>query len=243
MQTQNEETAVEAQAGTPTEQEQAQQPASEVSTEPGAEQTAEHVEQQSQEQQKPKNDWVQRRIDQLTREKHEAIRRAEAAEARGREQGDGQHSNTQQRQPTDIDAAVEARLREREFNSACNKVFEAGKSEFASEWDSSLRTFAMLGGAPNEFLDAITSMENGHKVLHALGQDPEAAERVLSLPPLRMALELARIETKVGQAKPQSVSKAPPPINPIGGRSAPVEPAEFATTAEQIAYWKKHGSN
>lgn len=222
--------------------EQAQQPASEVSTEPGAGQTAEQIDQQAQ-QEKPKNDWVQRRIDQLTREKHEEKRQREALEAQLRQYQQPAETSQQPRQMTADEVRAEAKrlIQEEKFNEACNKVFDAGKTEFP-DWDSSLRTFQMLGGASPEFLEAVTAMDAGHKVLHHLGQNPETAERLLSLPPLRMALELARLESTVGQAKPKPVSNAPAPITPIGGRSAPVEPPEFATTAEQIAWWKKHGS-
>jgi hypothetical protein len=222
---------------TPTELEQAQQPA-EVSTEPGAEQTAAAVEQPQQE--KPKSDWVQRRIDQLTREKHEEKRQREALEAQLRQlQPQTEHQPGQQMTPDQIRAEAKRLIQQEKFDEACNSVFDAGKKEFSAEWDSSLRTFQMLGGAPAEFLEAVTAMDHGHKVLHALGQDPEAAERLLSLPPLRMALELARLEAKVAQASPpKQVSKAPAPITPVGGKSAPVEPAEFGSTAEYIA-WKK----
>jgi hypothetical protein len=222
---------------TPTEQEQAQQPA-EVSTEPGAEQTAAAAEQPQQE--KPKSDWVQRRIDQLTREKHEALRRAADAEARySQGQPQTEQQPGQQMTPDQIRAEAKKLIQQEKFDADCNKVFESGATEYGREWDSSLRTFQMLGGAPAEFLEAVTAMDHGHKVLHALGQDPEAAERLLSLPPLRMALELARLEAKVGQASPpKQVSKAPAPITPVGGKSAPVEPAEFGSTAEYIA-WKK----
>lgn len=226
-------------AVTPTELEQAQQPA-EVVSEPGAEQTAEVVE-QSQEAPKPKNDWVQRRIDQLTREKHEEKRQREALEAQLRQlQPQDTTQSGQAMTPDQIRAEAKRLIQQEKFDEACNSVFDAGKKEFSAEWDSSLRTFQMLGGAPAEFLEAITSMDHGHKVLHALGQEPETAERVLSLPPLRMALELARLEAKVGASAPtpKPVSKAPAPITPVGGKSAPVEPSEFASTAEYIA-WKK----
>lgn len=219
--------------------EQAQQPA-DVSTEPGAEQTAAAVEPAAQE--KPKNDWVQRRIDQLTREKHEALRRANDAEARANQgQQNGEQSQAKPMTRDEIRAEAKLMLQQEKFDDACNKVFDAGKTEFP-DWDSSLRTFQMLGGASPDFLEAVTAMDAGHKVLHHLGQNPEVAERLLSLPPLRMAYELARLETTVGHTKPKPVSNAPAPINPIGGRSAPVEPEEFASTAEQIAWWKKHGS-
>lgn len=216
--------------------EQAQQPAA-VSTEPGAEQTAVAIETAAQE--KPKSDWVQRRIDQLTREKHEALRRAVDAEARVTQgqQPSGEQTTGQRMTPDEIRAEAKRLIQQEKFDADCNKVFDAGKTEFP-DWDSSLRTFQMLGGAPAEFLEAVTAMDGGHKVLHHLGQNPEEAERLLSLPPLRMALELARLETKVGQATPKPVSNAPAPITPVGGKSAPVEPEEFASTADYIA-WKK----
>jgi hypothetical protein len=222
--------------------EQAQQPA-EVDQPSGTDQTAPAVEQTQQD--KPKNDWVQRRIDQLTREKHEEKRQREALEAQLQQYRQPAETTQQpsQRQMSADDVRAEAKrlIQQEKFDDACNKVFDAGKTEFP-DWDSSLRTFQMLGGASPEFLEAVTAMDAGHKVLHHLGQNPETAERLLSLPPLRMALELARLESTVGQAKPKPVSNAPAPINPIGGRSAPVEPEEFASAAEQIAWWKKHGS-
>lgn len=234
MQTEDQQVAVE--NVTPTAStEQAQQPAA-ASTEPGAEQPAAAVEPAAQD--KPKNDWVQRRIDQLTREKHEEKRQREALEARLRElDPPAQQQPNQQITPDQIRAEAKRIVQQEKFDDACNKVFDAGKAEFP-DWDASLKTFGMLGGASPEFLEAVTSMEAGHKVLHHLGQNPEAAERLLSLPPLRMALELARLESTVGQKKAPSVSNAPAPITPVGGKSAPVEPEEFATTADYIA-WKK----
>lgn len=236
---QTEENAQAVEAVTPTEStEQAQQPA-EVSTEPGAERTAEAVEPAAQD--KPKNDWVQRRIDQITREKHEEKRQREAAESElsRYRAADTTRQQPESRQMTQDDVRAEAKrlVQQERFDEACNKVFDAGKTEYP-DWDSSLKTFQLLGGATPEFLEAVTSMDAGHKVLHHLGQNPEDAERLLSLPPLRMALELARLETKVGQAKQIPVSKAPAPIAPIGGKASPVEPDEFASTADYIA-WKK----
>lgn len=136
----------------------------------------------------------------------------------------------------EVRAAAKQLLQQERFDEACNKTFDAGKKDFP-DWESSLRTFGMLGGAPQEFLEAVTAMDSGHKVIHHLGQNPEAAERLLSLPPLRMAMELTRLESSLSKAPPP-VSKAPPPISPVGGRAAPAEPSDFATAEEQIAYWK-----
>lgn len=229
------EATVQPTTGTP---EPAHQPA-ETSTAPGTEQpaAAQPTEPQLE---KPKNDWVQRRIDQLTREKHEEKRQREALEARLRELQPTTEATTAQPMTADQVRAEATRLIAQEkFDAACNKVFDAGKTEFP-DWDASLRTFQMLGGASQDFLEAVTSMDAGHKVLHHLGQNPEEAERLLSLPPLRMALELARLESTVGQAKPAPVSQAPAPISPVGGKSAPVEPQEFASTEDYIAWRRRN---
>lgn len=211
---------------TPTDLEQAQPLAEEVSTDPSTEQTAETTEKQPQEAPKPKTDWAQRRIDQLTREKYEERRLREASEARLREIQPHQAQTGQATTHDQIREEAKKLIQEERFNESCNKVFDAGKTEFSGDWDSSLRTFSMLGGASQDFLEAVTSMDHGHKVLHALGQDPETAERVLSLPPVRMAIELAKIEASLSAPKPAPtpppVSRAPEPIKPVGsGRVAP----------------------
>jgi hypothetical protein len=222
----------------PTSQEQAQQPA-EVGSEPGAEQVAQQPDDATQ--QKPKGDWVQRRIDQLTREKFEERRQREALEAQVRQyqqqQGDQTHQPANKPMAAD-DIRAEARrlVQQERFDDACNKTFDAGKKDFP-DWESSLKTFGMLGGAPQEFLEVVTSLDAGHRVIHHLGSNPEEAERLLSLPPLRMATEVARIEASL-RSKAHPVSKAPPPISPVAGRAAPPEPSDFGSTAEYAA-WKR----
>jgi len=218
---------------TPTGQEQAQ-PLVEGS-ESGTGQAAQQID--TTQEAKPKNDWVQRRIDQLTREKHEEKRQREALEAQLRQYQQPDQTQQAPKPMTADEIRTEAKrlVQQERFDEACNKTFEAGKKDFP-DWESSLRTFGMLGGAPQEFLEAITAMDAGHKVIHHLGSNPEAAERLLSLPPMRMAMELTRIEASLSKAPP--VSKAPPPISPVGGRAAAPEPSEFAST-EEYAAWRK----
>ncbi|WP_186115447.1 hypothetical protein [Burkholderia gladioli] len=224
--------------------ETAHEPA-QTSTAPGTEQPAAA---QGDQPQQSKNGWVQRRIDQLTRERHEERRQREALEARLRELQPQSATPATGSAPAPVTAdqiREEARrlVEQEKFDATCTRVFEAGKAEFGAEWDQSLATLGLVGNMSAEFLDAVTSMDGAHKVLQHLGQNPDAAERLLSLPPHRMALELARLETTVGQAKAPPVSQAPAPINPVGGRSAPVEPEEYATTADYIAARKRARNN
>lgn len=231
------------QSASPTETEQAQTPA-DTSTESGTEQAAQSTE-QPQEAPKPKTDWAQRRIDQLTREKHEERRQREALAAelaQYRQPTEQQHQ--QPGQPQDIDQLVEqraaAKIADQTFNQACNRVFEAGvKSD--PNFATNLQTLKSVGEISRDFLEVITDMDEGHKVLNHLGANPDEADRILSLPPLKQARELAKIEASLGKAAPPPpVSKAPAPITPVGSRTTPAEPDEFASTADYIAWHRKN---
>lgn len=63
-------------------------------------------------------------------------------------------------------------------------------------------------------LDIAESMENGHRVLYELVQDPSEAARIAKLDGNRVAIEM----TKRSQPKPgKEPSKAPDPPNPVKG--------------------------
>lgn len=226
------------QSASPTDTEQAQTPAPD-STESGTEQTAQETE-PPQEAPKPKTDWAQRRIDQLTREKYEERRQREALATQLAQYQ--QPADQQQSEPQDIDKLVEQRASEKlaakTFNDACNRVFEAGVKE-NPDFERNLRTLQSVGEIGRDFLELVTEMDDGHRVLSHLGANPEEAEQILSLPPLKQARALAKLEVSLSKATPAPpVSKAPAPISPVGSKAAPVAPESFATTADYIA-WRK----
>ena len=70
----------------------------------------------------------------------------------------------------------------------------------------------------------IMSYEEGPALAYELAKNPEALERIVSLPPAAALRELGRFEarTSIGQRKPPSpaVSKAPEPISPVGRGSS-----------------------
>lgn len=231
------------QSASPTDTEQAHTPA-DTSTESGTEQTAQGTE-QPQEAPKPKTDWAQRRIDRLTWEKNEEKRRSDALAAelaqyrQPTEQQPGQHQAA-----PDIDQLVEqraaAKLADRQFNDACNRVFQAGVKADPN-FESNLRVLQSVGEISRDFLEVVTDMDEGHKVLNHLGANPDEADRILSLPPLKQARELAKIEASLGKAAPPPpVSKAPAPISPVGSRTTPAEPDEFASTEEYAAWVRQN---
>lgn len=222
---------------TPTDE---QAPTSEIdSTASDTEQTAETTE-KPQETPKPKTDWAQRRIDQLTREKYEAKREREALAqelAQYRQPADNQAAPVQQDVQRMVQEQARALIAAEKFNDACNRVYQEGVKE-SPEFAENLRTLQSVGDVSREFLEAVTDLDAGHRVLNHLGANPELAERVLSLPPLKQAMELAKLDASLGKPKPPPVSNFPAPISPVGSKASPVAPDSFATTAEYIA-WRK----
>ncbi|NSX16930.1 hypothetical protein HTY52_22825 [Cupriavidus taiwanensis] len=216
---------------TPADDDQSQTGA-EVEQQQGSEATAGQEAEQQTEQQKDdgaqkKEPWFQKRIGELTREKYEAKRAADDARAEAdrlrQALAQGQQGEHQQTEATDVQtlARQEAAkmLAEQRFNDSCNKVYEAGKSEF-QDFDRAVSNLQMVG-ASREFLELATTSDAGHKLLHHLGSDLDEAARILALPPIQMARELTKLEFKLSQpaAKPP-VSKAPAPINPLGSGKA-----------------------
>lgn len=106
------------------------------------------------------------------------------------------------------------------FNEKCDNAYTSGKKEFA-DFDNAMATLNAVGiTGPNanlSFLQAVTELPNSHKILHHLGTNPDEAARINSLPPMKMAIELSKIETSITTPKAKPVSKAPPPITPVNG--------------------------
>ena len=172
-------------------------------------------------------EWVQRRFNEMTRERHEANRKAEAAinEAatyrrlmesmqQGKEIDPNQPAPQQRPQASDDDRirAEAQRLNQTEsFNNRCNAVYETGKTDFPN-FEDAVKNLGMLG-APLEFFEGVVGLEDAHKVLYALGSNPDEASRILALPPLQQGRELERLAAKARAKTAKPVSNAPAPIS------------------------------
>ena len=191
----------------------------------------------------PKTPWFQKRIDELTREKWEARREAEAhrvlAESlRNRQPGEEVKHDTS----VDVEALATQKAKElfenQSFNEACNSTYTKGKEAFA-DFDTAVKSHQMLGemGSRKDYLEAINSLPNGPQVYHHLAKNLDNAASVLSLSPVKMALELTKISEKL--SKPAPVSKAPAPIKPIGGGGSHESDPSKMSTAEWIKWRDK----
>lgn len=244
-------------------EETAHTPATEdTATAPGTEQTqTEQIEEQKSEESNKPPRWAKARIDELTREKHEARRQAEAIQrerdayaAALAQYQSGQQVNQNQQVPgnqhqqqqapltqADLDRLANERaeqmLAQRRFVEEGERVYNAGKAKYA-DFDDALGAYQLLGGAPTDYIDAVQSLPNGEEVYYALGKNPDEAARVMKLPPVKMALELAKISAKISAPKP--VSKVPAPISPVDGTSRGEPDPDKMSMAEWVKWREKN---
>lgn len=187
---------------------------------------------------KKKQPWELRRISELTAKQREAERRAEAAEAelaRLRKKPADTPDDDTPASPDEVRRQVREEIRAEEIgrNDAANYKkrvdtwAESGVRDFGDDFHEKCNIVAMMGGADRpEFMQTLTDpdvVEDGHKVVMALADDTDEAERILALPPVKMAIALAKLSAKVakpGTPAPKALSKAPAPVTPIGGRAA-----------------------
>jgi len=211
-----------------------------------------------------KDPWYNRRIGQLTREKHDERRAKQALEEENRQlkarlapASDDDSATTTQQQPAqqqptgDMDQQVTQRaqqiVQQQEFTKRCNEVYQQGSSdERTPGFQAAIGNFDMLGGLVSHpaLLELSLNMDDGHLVLHHLGNNLDEAQRILSLPPARQAVELTKLSLNL--AKPvNKTSQAPTPGKPIQSpapvseAAGPDDEGKFATQAAYKAWRDK----
>jgi hypothetical protein len=200
----------------------------------GSERAEEQTEPEADQPDLPK--WVQRRIDELTRRRHEAERKAqELADRLSRfnqgpgESGEGAQAEAEQAIRQENPALSQEQVRaeaqrivsEQQFNNDCNAAFEAGASKFP-DFEKTVQKFQNLGGLPQDFITDALSAGNAHLTLYHLGRNLDEADRVMSLPPRQRMAALARLSDKLAAPPPpKPISRAPAPIEPVNGAGRP----------------------
>ena len=198
---------------TPDTQDTATQAATETQSEPAPEEIKEPA---AKEEIKPKREpWHQKRIDELTKARREAERENAALRA----MLESRNTDTKT-SPVMSDDVITSRANEivkvQRLNDAANALANTGKTAYPdfNEAVSGIAQVADLSQRP-DFLEAVTDLPNGHDVFYMLGKDPDEAAHILSLPPVKMALELAKLSAKAARPNKVITSNAPKPITPI----------------------------
>ena len=204
---------------------------------------------------KKEKPWFQTRINDLTKDKWDARRAADAANARAREleaevallregkAGETSQTDTKDMTPAELAKLVEERAAEKlrlsAFDAACNNVYDSGKKLY-TDFDDVMSNYKDIGGLTPAFIEAAIETGEGHKVLYALAQDRDLAHKIMRMTPVKMGVEVAKVAARVSQpAKPAPVSKAPAPIKPLKGSTAVESNPEKMTTAEWMAWREK----
>lgn len=223
--------------------------------ETGKEQPAEEAAKPDGEPEKPeekKDPWYLRRIHQQTAKIADISRQAEQlarekADLEARIAGNGDPENPDQQKhltPAELDRLIEHRAQERatvqSFNQACDKTYETGKSEF-SDFDTAIQNLRMMDAMRPEVIQTVLDATgaDAHKALYALGKNPEEAERVLSLSPIRMAVELAKIAAQEPERPKPPLSSAPDPIKPVSGSAKSEGDPDKMSMSEWMAWRDK----
>lgn len=159
--------------------------------------------------------WAQDRIDALTRKNYETARKAEALqkeldELKAGKVPDGKYTDKELHERALLLAAQLAA--EQDYNKSCNAVYAKGKEQF-SDFDTTLRNFANLGGLARDLVEAALETGKAHEVLYALGKDLDEAARVSQLPPVKKAVALVKLAESLEKKK--EISKAPAPIKSV----------------------------
>ncbi len=185
----------------------------------------------------PASDWKDKRIAELTAKLNEA-RKSAPAPVNPPAPALGESAEA-------ISARIDAAANEKaaliaaanDWDNRCTAVVEAGKSAFP-DFDARMKACQSVVNFadPNESAQfnsiVAAALETGmaHKLIHALGETPGEVKRLMGLPPMKVAVEIATRAAKLGAgpAAPEP-SGAPAPIEPIGSLGKHYDGLDTAT--------------
>ena len=87
--------------------------------------------------------------------------------------------------------------------------------------------------------DAIMESEKGPEIAYYLGKNRQKAIEMTQMHPIRGAIELGKIEARFLTLETKKISRAPEPINPVGGMSAAVDDEDNMSVEELAAKYKR----
>jgi hypothetical protein len=201
----------------------------------------EQVEQQQTEQ-RPDTSWVPKRISEITAARRAAEARVaelEAELARARQQPQPTEGQQPQQAPQsnqsveELAKAYAKRMVAEEtaqstLNQRITAINEAGAKEFGEDFDKATQNLNMAGIGGLDFLKVLTSIDGAEKLVTYLGKSENINEamRIASLEPTQMAIEMMKLAPKAAKSLSKQISKAPPPIDALDGRSGAEDSTE-----------------
>lgn len=175
------------------------------------------------------------RIGYLTRTRNAEKLRAEAAEQRLREyeqaiarQSGQPHTPSQEEFQRAVEQAAAQKVAADERNERFRAWEAEGNDKFGSgkflEACNTVANFAGTDAQRGALVDVLLDSEGGQRALMELAGNAEEAERIMTMPPHRMALAIAKLGSEPAKQPPKPVSNAPPPVRPPTAGRARGEP-------------------
>jgi hypothetical protein len=219
---------------------------------------AESGEQKEEQARDEKGRFVQKRINELTREKYEARRQVDALRA----ELEQLRTQVQPRQPApnpqedpegfiahlareeakklfESERATTAQQQEQaRFQSLAQQhaeravKFAAEHPDYAEAEDNLV---SMLGQDPM-LAEILMSSEHGPLVVHHLGTHLDEAAQLALMPPHLRIAHVARLEARLSAPKPKPVTKAPDPTPSLGGGAPATKDPDRMSTDEWLAW-------
>lgn len=184
------------------------------------------------------------RIGYLTKQRYAEKARADAMEARLRELEQRQNGGAQPEfTPQQFEQLVEQRAAQKVAAEQANARFsewdQHGIEQFGQDkFREACKTVAELASDQQRqvLVDVAMDTEGGARAIMEMADNAEEAERILALPPHRMALAIAKLGAEKAPA-PKQVSNAPPPIRPPAVGRARGEPDPERGSMSDFEKW------
>ena len=173
-------------------------------------------------------EWMTKRLNQTTARNHEL--NAENARLRAQLAGKGETKSDETKpdesaKPAEVEAEVQRRtaaeLSKQAWDKTCLDIANAGKAAHSDFLPVLTEAVGKLvgqdparGQAYVNLVAAADAAGSAHELLYSLASNPDEFDRVLSLSPVKQAVELA----KMVEADGKVVSRAPKPIRPVTNR-------------------------
>lgn len=198
---------------------------------------------------------VQKRLDELTRLRHEAQRQAEywremamrslpqdtppAPSANGRPTLEQFDFDTERHAEAVAEWKVTQLLSEREAQQEAARKQQTiqQKLDEARKKYADFDDVALDVPLSQAVIDALPALDNAGDVAYWLGSNPDDASRIARLSPAQAAIELGRISERISRpASPAPRNVPPAPIKPVTGNSGAMKAPEEMSMAEYIAW-------
>lgn len=84
--------------------------------------------------------------------------------------------------------------------------------------------------------EVLLDSPQGHDLAYYLGKNPDEARRIANLPAHRQAYEMGKIEAKISPPRQKTKTNAPTPTSPVGGKEMPTASLDKLSTEDFMKF-------